>query len=85
MSRAWAGGSTTAWRRTRAYVLRRDRYRCQLGHPGCTTAATEAHHTRSRALVGDDPAFLVASCRACNLAEGEPGSKDPRPSPRTRW
>lgn len=29
MSRAWAGGSTRAWRRTRRAVLERDGHRCQ--------------------------------------------------------
>jgi 5-methylcytosine-specific restriction endonuclease McrA len=85
VSRNWQGGSTAAWRRTRAYVLARDGYRCQLKLDGCTTVANHAHHTQDRALVGDNPAHLVASCERCNLKAGEPGRHDPAPTPRTRW
>ena len=43
MSKAWKGGSTTAWRRVRALVLARDGYRCRLALPGgvCTGLATQ--------------------------------------------
>jgi 5-methylcytosine-specific restriction endonuclease McrA len=82
--RGWIRGSTRAWRKVRAYVLDRDGRRCQLGLPGCTTIATRAHHTRDRALVGDNPAHLVAACAWCNQSTGEPGRHDPDPTPRTR-
>ena len=85
MSKAWGRGSTKAWRRVRAYVLDRDGHRCQLKLPGCTSLATEAHHTQPRQLVGDYPAHLVAACRSCNLAVGDPCTHDPAPTPRTRW
>lgn len=87
MSRAWAGGSTRAWRRTRAAVLARDRELCQLRIPGiCTVHATDVHHTKGRALTGDDPKYLVASCEACNLRIGDPSTaQDPKPAPRTAW
>jgi 5-methylcytosine-specific restriction endonuclease McrA len=85
MSRTWAGGSTRAWRKVRHHVLTRDAYRCQLRLPGCTAAATAAHHTRPRAVVGDDPRFLVAACARCNAQVGDPGRLDPAPTPRTRW
>ena len=91
----WQGGSTRAWRKTRAMVLRRDRYRCQLRRPGCTLRADCVHHLDGKAA-GDNPARLLASCQHCNLAIGDPtktrgngkanrASYDPPPSPRTRW
>jgi 5-methylcytosine-specific restriction endonuclease McrA len=86
MSQAWAKGSTTAWRRTRAGVLTRDGYRCQLQLQGCTTKATQVHHTLGRTVTGDDPAHLVAACQHCNLKVGDPTrATDPAPQPRTRW
>lgn len=86
MSRAWAGGSTRRWRRTRAMVLQRDSWECQLRLDGCTTVADQVHHTHGRALTGDDPQHLVAACRACNLRVGDPQrTPDPAPRPRTRW
>lgn len=53
----------------------------------CTAHPTVAHHTRGRAVTGDDPAHIVASCEACNLAIGEPEPEpiDPRAVPVTRW
>lgn len=86
MSRSWKGGSTRGWRRTRAAVLHRDSYTCQLRLPGCTTQATCVHHTVGKAVSGDDPALLAASCTHCNLAVGDPArTPDPPPTPRTRW
>lgn len=86
MSRSWAKGSTSRWRRTRALVLARDGYRCQLQLDGCTTVATHVHHTQGRAVSGDDPGQLVAACAHCNLAVGDPSTgRDPRPRPQTRW
>lgn len=100
MSRSWANGSTTAWRRTRAAVLTRDAalgygcrahedHWCERAHARthtCTHRATHAHHTRGRQTTGDDPAHIVAACRPCNLAIGDPTkAPDPPPKPRTRW
>lgn len=92
MSKSWAKGSTTAWRKIRAYVLQRDGYRCQLRLPGCTIRAElsgahrgHAHHTVGREITGDDPAHIVAACESCNLAVGDPRRFNPRPTPRTRW
>jgi len=87
MSRAWAGGSTRAWRKIRLAVLRRDHELCRLRLPGiCTIHATEVHHVHGRAITGDDPRFLVAACSACNNKLGDPQqNKDPKPQPRTKW
>lgn len=90
MSRAWRGGSTTAWRRTRAAVLADNRARnggaCTARvSPDCTGVADQVHHTKGRAVTGDDPRYLVAVCRACNLHIGEPGRDHPAPSPKSKW
>lgn len=86
MSASWAKGSTRRWRRIRAQVLARDGHRCQLRLNGCTTIATCAHHVAGRAVTGDDPQFIVASCEWCNLSTGEPGREvDPTPTKRTSW
>lgn len=83
MSRAWAKGSTRAWRRTRARVLAAAGNRCQLKIEGvCTTIATEAHHVHGK---GRDESALLASCSACNKHVGDPTRHDPTPTPRTRW
>jgi 5-methylcytosine-specific restriction protein A len=89
MSKAWAGGSTKAWRNVRAAVLIRDRHQCQLQLPGvCIGVATHAHHTQPRAVVGDNPVHLLAACAPCNTSYGDPAQPkygDPRPRPRTTW
>jgi hypothetical protein len=83
-SQWWKGGSTRAWRKVRLAVLNRDQWRCQLQIPGiCTTRATHVHHVRGKQH-GDDPAYLLSSCQACNLHIGDPermeADPDPRPS-----
>ena len=86
MSQTWAGGSTTEWRRIRAQVLARDRYRCRLRIEGtCTGAATCVHHAQGRAVTGDDPRYLVASCEPCNLKTGDPMKLDPPHRAMTDW
>lgn len=97
MSRAWAGGSTRHWReRVRPLVLARDGYRCQLRCPGewpvrggmarCLGVADCVHHTRGKAVTGDDLCYLVAACTPCNQHVGDPrGVPDPQPRPVTRW
>jgi hypothetical protein len=57
MSRSWSGGSTRAWRRTRAHVLARDRYRCRAHQDGwCHRANPADHHCTDHApLHGPDP------------------------------
>ncbi len=86
MSRSWAKGSTTRWRRVRAEVLVRDRGRCRLRIEGvCTGAATCVHHVAGRDATGDDPAYLVASCQPCNLTTGDPTNRDPPHRAMTTW
>jgi hypothetical protein len=51
----------------------------------CTGKANTVHHTRGRAVTGDDPRFLLASCTPCNLHIGEPDTAGPQPSPVTKW
>lgn len=84
MSRAWANGSTRAWRKTRALVLARDGYRCRLKLDGCTTLATHAHHIDGKAA-GDDPTRLIAACEPCNRRVGNPLKNNPPTRPVTHW
>jgi 5-methylcytosine-specific restriction endonuclease McrA len=91
MSRSWAKGSTRAWRTLRAAILAANRQdnggRCQLAIRGtCTGDADQVHHTRGKAVTGDDPRHLVACCRACNLHVGNPArTHRPRPRPTSKW
>lgn len=76
MSNAWAGGSTTRYRRMRAWCLaenqRTNGGRCTLALPGvCTGVATQAHHPNGKAN-GDDPRLLMAVCGECNRRVGDP-------------
>jgi len=78
MSKMWAKGSTTRWRKIRAAVLlanqSENRGRCTLAIKGvCTGTADTVHHILGRSITGDDPRYLAAVCAACNLAVGEPG------------
>lgn len=55
---------------------------------GCTGGSPEslqAHHVLGRSATGDDPRFLIAACRACNLATGDPAAKDPPHRAMTDW
>jgi hypothetical protein len=105
MSKGWTGGSTRRWRRIRGAVLEQNLIenggRCTLQIPTvCTKRADCAHHTKGRAVTGDDPRFIVASCTGCNLHIGDPQTHnpdceacvqrpanvlDPEPRPATRW
>lgn len=77
MSKAWNSGSTRAWRTIRAQVLadnvRDNDGMCQIGLTDvCVGQADCVHHSIGKALTGDDPAYLVASCTPCNLKLGRP-------------
>jgi 5-methylcytosine-specific restriction endonuclease McrA len=84
VSNGWQGGSTRRWRKVRLLVLARDGYACKIKLPGCTGKATHVHHTQGKQL-GDDPAYLVASCEHCNLKTGDPTRHDPAPKFLTEW
>lgn len=82
MSGGWKGGGSRAWRRVKAAVLLTNRLRnggtCQVRVDAvCTGVAQTAHHVLGRAVTGDDPDHLAASCHACNLHIGEPARHDP--------
>ncbi len=86
MSRSWERGSTRAWRRLRALVLARDGYLCRLRTEVCTHRATCVHHTLGKAVTGDDPRYLVAACKPCNLKIGDPNKgADPPNKGVTKW
>jgi hypothetical protein len=70
----------------RRVVLDRDGWVCRLQLPGCTHNANEVHHTRGRSVTGDDPKYLVASCKQCNLRVGDPTRHTPaRPQRWSSW
>jgi len=88
MSAGWSGGSTTRWRRLRAYVLERDRYLCRIGTARvCTRVATCVDHIIPKELGGPDhESNLRAACAPCNL--GRPKAKpmrEPEPRSVSRW
>lgn len=90
-SKNWKQGSTRAWRNIRQQILVNNQInnkgRCELQIPGtCTGPATEVHHTYGRAMTGDDPRYLQAVCKACNLRIGDPTQgPDPVSNPKTHW
>ncbi len=92
MSEEWSGGSSTRWRKLRAVVLKRDRYRCRVGLPGCTLRAPleggHVDHIIPLSQSGDkwDPANCRASCASCNLKRGKVfEGTDPEPAPISNW
>lgn len=105
MSKGWKGGSTRRWRTIRAAVLEQNLAtnggRCTLQIPGiCAGRADTVHHRHGRAITGDDPEHLDATCTPCNLHIGDPrahnpacprcaerpaNTLDPEPRPATRW
>lgn len=90
MSKAWAKGSTAAWRKLRARILTANQLEnqghCQVAIPDvCTGQANTVHHTQGRAVTGDDPKYLVACCKECNLHIGEPKRSSPDHRRISRW
>lgn len=84
MSKAWAGGSTRAWRKLRAEVLFRDGGLCQLMLEGCEVYADQVHHRKGKGI-SENPADLEAACGTCNNTAGDPTKADPEPEPNTQW
>lgn len=75
MTRRRRNGSTRAWRKLRAAILRRDRHQCQVPTPPagelCLAPATDAGHIVAWTLGGtDDPTNLRAECDAHSKAGG---------------
>lgn len=95
MSTGWSGGSTTRWRVLRAYVLKRDGYRCMVKMAGCTVYARasvrdEAHvdHIVPLSMGGDkwDEGNCRASCAHCNLTRKKAVVvEEPAPKRVSRW
>lgn len=59
-----AGRLPAGWDRLRRFILRRDRYTCQVRMAGCHTLANQVDHI----LAGDDhsPENLQAICTHCH-------------------
>ena len=88
MSKAWAGGSTRAWRRYRRTILNRDAHQCRLQLPGCRTIATEVHHLDGvrAGLMPTNSERCIAACQPCNGKAGDPTTTSPPPAPpSTNW
>lgn len=89
MSRAWRGANNRAWSVVRRRVLdenqRVNAGRCRLRLRGCTGEAREVHHVLGRATTGDDPRYLMATCRECNIAAGDPSAVSPPHRTVSRW
>lgn len=55
----------------RRWVLRRDRYECQIRGPQCTVRATQVDHIFARVAGGTEhPDNLRAACKPCNMSKG---------------
>jgi len=73
-------GGYRAYRRVRTAVLARDGYRCRLGpirtdrgaRDVCVHVATQAHHLDGVKAGVLDASRMIASCKPCNIAEGDP-------------
>lgn len=50
----------------------------------CEGQAVCVHHVLGRGVSGDDPRYLVASCKACNDHVGKPGPSI-RPKKVSQW
>lgn len=82
MSALTARGSTRQWRRIRAWVLRRDGYRCQCMRDGvrCNATAVDVDHIVRREHGGtDDPINLRAACAPCNRGDRPRAGRPPAP------
>lgn len=75
MSTGWAGGSTRAWRRLRAFVLERDGWRCQVvvNEAKCGEFARTVGHLDPLSRGGvklASPDRLQAQCEPHNYSDG---------------
>ena len=66
---AWAGSTRSSrlpknWNSLRLFILRRDRWRCQMNLDGCLSEATDVDHI----VAGDNHSSdnLRAVCRSCH-------------------
>jgi 5-methylcytosine-specific restriction endonuclease McrA len=89
MSR-WSTPDVTAWRRLRAFVLRRDNFRCQLRVPGvCRGVADTVDHLDPPSLGHPQippPDRLTSSCRPCNASKSNRQRAIESPhAPLTNW
>ncbi len=83
---SWDGGSTSAWRRIRQFILDRDGHRCTIQLNVCTGVATQVHHRLGRAISGDSNSELLqAACQPCNRAIGQPKINDAPINRMTEW
>lgn len=95
MSKAWHSVRTPGGRRAEVKlahaVLERNAQtnggRCTVRLPEvCTGKAEQAHHVLGKAITGNDPRYIVASCAACNQKIGNPMRRpDPPARPVSRW
>lgn len=86
MSKFWRGPARNdpTYKRARAFVLQRARWRCEIRGPRCKGTATQAHHMDGvTALNLYDVKRMQASCGPCNAQIGRP-KHDPPPR-RAAW
>lgn len=83
----WTNGSTTAWKRVRAYVLNRDGHRCQLPVNAAGDYDLDADKVAASAPIPadpNDPTNLRAACARHNIQRGDGTGRRYTPRP-TRW
>jgi hypothetical protein len=101
VSRAWANGSTRAWRKLRRYVLDRDGWRCRMLEDDGHTCGRQlrpmdpnpAHRATVQHLdpIGEghpllpDPDRLVAACATHNSQEAARMTNAKRAEPTRGW
>lgn len=68
----WDHGTPPGWNAVRAFVLKRDKYKCQYTLRGCREVADQVNHTEGDAADPLDTRFLKAICGPCNKRIGDP-------------
>lgn len=88
MSKGWAGGSTSQWRRLRSQVIARDHGQCQLTEVGgpCMGGLT-VHHRLGVEISGliCDPIMLTTACARHNRMVGQPQGDPVAERGNTQW